>query len=425
MCTKSDEQVLYESYMKFTERFSTDPNKTSMEEDKKSISNMMPKFSLTLLQLDEGQMLTNYDRQKSVIVGKYFFIQISQIKKRHPECVYSSLNNNLEKLIKAICRIEAEMINLIRLQETGGERIDIEAIFSRKRYINRLGTVLAKDLVKEAMKDKSTMVGQVNEKGKWYITGTGKKYHVADCPYCRGRNMTATTTAMVENQKLEPCKCIEKISAIEDKNCITAFIDESIHVVKWTENGKSGATGSFSYIICRGFLPSENYITENNTLATGVDYVTENEKVNRVTEAAIGKVMLSILYDFNFNGTINIYTDNIIAMNEWNRVSKNSKIAEQFESVTVRHIPREKNKKADALGRTKTYLCVSPEVYNSIKIKVENYDRLRNERDMELFERRRQQEEIEELRQKKIWYRILRWAKKFNKSLIGDVTGAL
>lgn len=93
-------------------------------------------------------------------------------------------------------------------------------------------------------------------------------------------------------------------------------------------------------------------------------------------------------------------TNNLIAMNEWNGVSKNSKIAEQFESVTVRHIPREKNKKADALGRTKTYLCLSTEVYNSIRVKVDNYDRLRNERDMELLERRRCEEEAEELKQK-------------------------
>lgn len=424
MCTKSDEQVLYEGYMKLTERFSTDPNKNPLEADKKAISDMMPKFSLTLLRLEEGQMLTSYDKQKSVNIGKYLFIQISQIKKRHPECIYSSLNNNLEKLIKAICRIEAEMINLIRLQETGGERIDIEEIFSKKKYINRLGTVLAKDLVKEAMKDRETTVGQVNEKSKWYITGTGKKYHVADCPYCRGRNLTAATTSMIENQKLEPCKCVEKATAIDDKNCMTAFIDESIHSVQWTEKGKGGTTGSFSYIICKGFLPSEEYITNDNTLATGVDYVDEKEKVDRVTEAAIGKVMLSMFYDFNFNGSVNIYTDNLIAMNEWNGVSKNSKIAEQFESVTVRHIPREKNKKADALGRTKTYLCLSTEVYNSIRTKVDNYDRLRNERDMELLERKRCEEKAEELKQKKLWYRFLRWMKGVNKSFVGETTGA-
>ena len=135
---------------------------------------------------------------------------------------------------------------------------------------------------------------------------------------------------MIDNQKLEPCKCVEKMSATEDTSCITAFIDESIHSIQWNEKGRADSTGSFSYIICRGFLPNEKYITEDNTLAKGVDYVTENERVDRVTEAAIGKVMLSILYDFNFNGSVNIYTDNIIAMNEWNSVSKNSKIAEQF-----------------------------------------------------------------------------------------------
>ena len=424
MCVKSDEQVLYESYMKLTERFSTDPNKNPLEADKEAISRMMPKFSLTLLRLEEGMMLTSFDKQKSINIGKSFFIQISQIKRRHPECIYSSLNSNLERLLKAICRTEAEMISLVRLQETGGERIDVEEIFSKKKYLNRLGSVLAKDLVKEAIKDNVSTVGHINENAKWYITGTGKKYHVADCPYCRGRNLTATTNAMIDNQKLEPCKCVEKMSATEDTSCITAFIDESIHSIQWNEKGRADSTGSFSYIICRGFLPNEKFITEDNTLAKGVDYVTENERVDRVTEAAIGKVMLSILYDFNFNGSVNIYTDNIIAMNEWNIVSKNSKIAEQFESVTVRHIPRENNKKADALGRTKTYLCVSTEVYSSIKTKVDNYDRLRDEREKELLERRRVQEELEEAKQKKLWYRFTKWIKELNKTLIGEATGA-
>ena len=76
------------------------------------------------------------------------------------------------------------------------------------------------------------------------------------------------------------------------------------------------------------------------------------------------------------------------------------------------------------MGRTKTYLCLSTEVYNSIRVKVDNYDRLRNERDMELLERRRCEEEAEELKQKKLWYRFLRWMKGLNKSFIGETTGA-
>ena len=47
-----------------------------------------------------------------------------------------------------------------------------------------------------------------------------------------------------------------------------------------------------------------------------------------------------------------------------------------------------------------------------------------DERDMELLERRRCEEEAEELKQKKLWYRFLRWMKGLNKSFIGETTGA-
>ena len=76
------------------------------------------------------------------------------------------------------------------------------------------------------------------------------------------------------------------------------------------------------------------------------------------------------------------------------------------------------------MGRTKTYLCVSTEVYSSIKTKVDNYDRLRDEREKELLERRRVQEELEEAKQKKLWYRFTKWIKGLNKTLIGEATGA-
>ena len=76
MCAKSDEQVLYESYMKLTERFSTDPNKNPLEADKEAISRMMPKFSLTLLRLEEGMMLTSFDKQKSILRAKLRIIML-------------------------------------------------------------------------------------------------------------------------------------------------------------------------------------------------------------------------------------------------------------------------------------------------------------------------------------------------------------
>lgn len=383
MCTKTDEEILLDAYHKLAEGYLNGNKKkknVSLKNDQNLTNGILGKVCMKLIYLDEMTTITMAEIQSHLNSSKAMFVQYNQIKARNPAAVSGILENRMEQLVRAMARHEADMLVDLRNQEPGGDRIDIEEVFSEKKYYNRLGSTLARVVVRDAIKDNATSVG--NSNATVYITETGKKYHVKDCPYCRRWNLIATTKAMAENQKLTPCKCIaEKKAADEvDHSFVTAFIDESIHPVQWNENGSKGNVGSFSYIICWGHLDSELEISEKNIITKGVDYTAEHKKIERLSEEAIGKVMVKLAYDYDFDGDIHIFTDNMTAMENWSAVKQNSRLAKLFNSVTVSHISREYNKEADKLGRQITLLRMPTVTYNTVVSKCAAYDNLQKQK---------------------------------------------
>ena len=73
---------------------------------------------------------------------------------------------------------------------------------------------------------------------------------------------------------------------------------------------------------------------------------------------------MTLAYDYEYIGQVRIFTDNKPASDHWSEVAKNSKLARQFLSVKVNFIPREKNRKADQLGRTRMLLDMPISAYN-------------------------------------------------------------
>ena len=433
MCVKSDEQILYECYLKLSVEAETKAmkkNNVSAKNDKKLIEGINSKLSLLLVYLDETNMLTTAEIVKKLISAKGMYMQFFQVKGRNPKCVMGSMNDKMDRLIRAVARHEANILQSVRNQEVGGERIDLETVFEKKGNLNRLGNTIARDVVRDAMKDLSMSVGK--SKVVYYITETGKKYHTDNCPYCRGRELIPATRAIVENQKLTACKCIalKKVADEADMNCVTAFIDESIHPIKWNEEGTKGSAGSYSYIICRGHLASENDIENTVVIAQGIDYMKEKDHIEHLTEAAIGKVMMILAYDYNFKGNVQIFTDNITAMEKWNTISTNSRLAKLFESVTVSFVPREKNTHADKLGRTQMFMSIPTATYNEIVTKVCAYDNIqkqkaeakRREAEFKAEQARIAKEQAEQRRMKEqrmqemsLWDRIVSALKAFFK----------
>ena len=382
----SDESILLECYKKLGQSKEAKKKNIRADSDKKMIDGIFPKLSLVIMHLKEDGIVSIVDKQKDIIRAKSYYISYSFVKGRHPECISKSFSKQMDEMIRAVCKHEAEMITSLRKQEIGGDRIDIDVVFSKKANMNRLGNVLARDIVKEEICGINNSAGILS---RYFITETGKKYHRDNCPYCKGRYLSEVGAAMVESQKLLPCKCIASLEkeARESKDNMTAFIDESLHTFPWKENGQRAKSGSFSYIICRGRLKNENEINEDRVIADGIDFLEEDEHVERITEAAVGKVLLYLLYNAKFKGHVHIFTDNKCVVTQWKKTEMNNVLSKEFLSVEVCFIPREQNKKADKLGRTRMLMDMPISKYNetvNIIKKVKDIEKKLKEKEEEI-----------------------------------------
>lgn len=361
-----DEKILYNCYKKLEKKYSAKSHRMDLSKDKALAAGIAGKLSLMLMRLTSPDIeLSNVEIQKYVIAVKGMFTQYSVIKGRNSSCINEAMANSMDELIRAVCKHEADMVSMLRMQETGGERIDILSIFNQKKHLNQLGNSLARTIITEAIHGAATPMGV---QPTYFITDTGKRYHRESCPYCKGKHLAAATLKMVENQRLKPCKCLSKPLIFDkvDYTCVTAFIDESIHPVAWDVEGNHGKAGSYSYILCWGNLTNESQITAGRIIAQGVDYSGEHEHIERISEAAIGKVLISLVYDYEFTGQVHIYTDNQSAANHWRDVAKNSKLAKHFLWVEVNYIPREFNKMADRLGKSRMLLDLPANTYQEL-----------------------------------------------------------
>ncbi len=360
---KTDADILYHCYLDLAERLSSRKRKIERKRDRTMIRGIAPSASLMITRLTSTDIVSLMDIQKYVLGAKGLFFQYCAVKNRNPDCVSSSLDQMMETLLCEICRHEADMIRDVRLQEPCGKRIDLQVIFDVKKNLKRLGNDLARTIVTDVIHEEGNPVDYFY---KFYVTNTGSKYHRNDCSYCGGRDLISASYALIKSRRLTPCRCLTEMGVTKDYYCVTAFVDESIHSILWDEEGCPGKAGSYSYIICRGNLESEKQISGDLILSQGVDYTSEHDHVNRITETAIGKVLLTLFYDFEYYGNVCIYTDNQSVVESWNKLALNSRLSKNFLSVKVRYIPRDKNTKADQLGRSRIHLDIPASSYHEL-----------------------------------------------------------
>ncbi len=399
--TKTDSEILWQCYEKLAEKCARRNKKKVCSGDNTLAAGLFSSTVKQLAYLRDFSDLPADELQKHLIRAKGLFLQYSCISSRNPSCISSSFSQKMKELIKAVCLREAEMIDLFRLQQTGGERIDIREIFAVKKNLNLLAGTPARTIVSNAV---SAMPKESEPQRVYYITPSGKRFHRADCPFCIGRSLSPVSRAMAENLKLTPCRCLDASRDLRpiDRSWVTAFVDESIHpapaeiicgqmqtpsaaknqaagqaqaaALEETDRAHRSArtmspqskAGSYSYILCWGNLECEKEISDRRLIAQGVDFIGEHEHIERLTEAAIGKVLLSLLYDYEFSGNVRIYTDNLGAVNHWNTVGSSSRLAREFCSVKVCHIPRKENRQADHLCRSRVLLDMSAAAYRAL-----------------------------------------------------------
>lgn len=366
----TDEEILCEAYKRLALIQRAKTKEVAAASDAAIATSMIGRSSLAVTQLSSHQSIT--DIKKIILNAKIMYAQYLVIKDRSPQLVNKSLERNMGSLVSEVCRCEADMIKDLRLQETDGIGIDVSQIFLEKKYLRRLGALLARDIVRSAIhgNDASKYVRDL------FVTRSGSKYHVSDCPFCKNTALIPASRDIIEDKKLMPCKCLGMAESAGDRGCVTAFIDESIHSVEWDEDGKVGTIGNFSYIVCRGSLFNESQINDENIITYGVDYSSEHGHTDRITKAAIEKVLIMLAYDYDFVGCVKIYTDSQSIVGSWNKARKARKLARLFAEVSVEYVSRKENREADSLCRESIVLNIPTKTYYEVVNKCARVEKL-------------------------------------------------
>ncbi|MBR1796493.1 MAG: hypothetical protein IJ757_00540 [Clostridiales bacterium] len=352
MRRKKDETILYECYLKLIRTKRVKKRKKPSDMDQ-SIAGFIRRDTRKLL---EGKV---YDVAKTANRLKTVYMQYAALLMRNPDIIDGSLKRDVRKSLKQLCILEAKQIAELRAKVPFGYRINLERIFDDYR-IRQLSSKAAVTIVSEYLYSTDTI-----SSFEYFMTSTGTRYHSITCGYCQNKNAVPVPPGLIKNLGLEPCKCISSGEGerVNNINFVTAFVDESISPVEWDEFGQKGVVSTFSYIICAGVLKDETQIGPENELTHGVEMSKEKEHIEKITDSAIGKVLITLAYDYRYSGAVRIYTDNAAAACNWHSISRNSRLASMFKSVKVCRIPREKNTRADRLLRSRVLLDLPRAAY--------------------------------------------------------------
>jgi hypothetical protein len=171
-----------------------------------------------------------------------------------------------------------------------------------------------------------------------------------------------------DDEKKKPCICVIGRSNLDKKagphkrtkGFMTAFLDESRRDDPWKKMNptRSKKQNIMSYVMCTGYLEDENEIKEDNIIEEDV-YLSpsKSNNMNLVIHETFARIMIKAAQNPDVRNIV-IYSDNQLACECWEDNISLRRLAELFESVSIEFIPRERNRYADRLGRTKEVIVV-------------------------------------------------------------------
>ena len=294
--------------------------------------------------------------------------------KGNPEALTEQLLQRKEELLSLIISLEVPLITRFRRSLGDDDYLDLEEIFSKHRYTSELVREPITQVLENAVKDKE--IRAIKKYKLYYMTRTGNRYHVSNCPCCRGKILCVDNEFNLVTEGIKPCRCVKKayeraeyigLKKELEKKYITAFVDESRKSNpghKIIENlGKKQNT--ISIILCIGKLRSEGDITERNTIGRYIHVTEDTDKLYKTTFEAIGTAMLKASL-MGINKKMIIYTDNQGASSKWRTCKPLELLSRGFPGVSVKFIKREKNTEADGLIRQNSILQLPRDKMNEV-----------------------------------------------------------
>ena len=196
---------------------------------------------------------------------------------------------------------------------------------------------------------------------------------------------------MIEHLSLLPCTCVtgEKAKMLSreqlKQNAVTIFVDESVRDNPFFRYDKTLPMyeGVYSYVVCLGKLNSENEITRENLIkecASFADDCVEELSNTTVTIEGIYKALMWTAYRYDFHGEVYLFTDNQSVIEKLKKEGSMAHLEELFEKVTLSHISRKMNKRADMVGRKEALFHANPKVVEELLKTKEMLDAMEEER---------------------------------------------
>lgn len=315
-----------------------------------------------LVYLSNADRLPKSNLRNYLLEAKQLLVRMVKLsKKSEVKASKKLMDKAINSLADAISKCEVNFIEIVRMQEDFGERINLQILFNEKRFRTLLKIKIADDVIRDKIRGVTVSSGTTNNTDV-FVTITGKHYHLNDCPYCKSTDKYRCTRGLADLLMLSACKCvsgsISNAKALSDQ--MTVFIDESIH----TSPLSGKYTGNYSYIICKGLLTDESMINKKNVLKYGVDAISDTTGSTYVTKNAISKVMLMIYTELNYTDNLTIYSDNATAISSlFDNKGVVKRLSSHFKNVTVSYIPREGNTMADALTNDIVMVSLSASEY--------------------------------------------------------------
>ncbi len=340
---------------------------------------------LGLLSIDD---LPECQSKEVVKNSKHLFQRFLEWYKRNPAVFSDKDYEDIDSLMDLVGLYEAGTLEILRMEEVCGDRIDMEKIFFD---VTRLRQVLMFDavkLVREALSDEE-LSPNTGEDTNLYITMTGAKYHRIDCPYCGGRQLYPITRKKIENIGIAPCWCVpekalySRVSMLpkEEKSdvnqhTITVFVDESVrgNQLHKIDPSLDEVEGVYSYLICKGYLESESEAQSNRILKKRAAVADDAKTTTDTTIAGIQNALMWAAMMLDFHGDVVVYTDNSGAVDLWRKTSEYVSFEKQFSSISISQISRDQNKMADQLGRKKIFMQATSGLLSEIVKRFKNWE---------------------------------------------------
>ncbi len=301
---------------------------------------------------------TECEKQKLLAEGKKIYKDYCAFAKGHPEENTEQLMQRVDLIIELLSEIEVKSISLYRINIEENQFLDVHRIFSEKQYVREFLNCSITTVLEHAIANKG--LGAIRECHQYYMSDYGKKYHLKECRYCKGRKLNLFSEKQYMELGIGPCNCVIQANEKErrilkrkkEHECITAFVDESIRLNPGyqIDNSQDQYQNLIGVVMCKGKIKNEANITKGNTLAQFVRVGDRTPKTGETAMEAIGQVLIKAA-SMGYRERVLIYTDNQKAATDWRDNIVLGTLANMYESVSVCQIDRNSNKYADGLIR--------------------------------------------------------------------------